>query len=240
MIRDLQLQAHAFNGDSEGGSREDRPAKESSEHSKSIDDARMSTPAELEELGRRIRKLRVDRRMTLKQVEMACGLSATHLSEIERGRTSPTIGALMRISRSLGKRPSFFIEREELADVARVPFGGGLTWTLATGLTAQSLSPGIPGGELFAYRLSFREGESAEWSLPPRETPGDATYLVLRGAVEAQIGDQRLTLAEGDAAQGPLTMSHRLKRSSAGSAEVLAVLTRSLEPPHSEGNLPLS
>ena len=236
MIRDMELQAHPFNGEG----RDERPAKETSDHSKSSDEARMSTPAELEELGRRIRKLRVDRRMTLKQVEMASGLSATHLSEIERGRTSPTIGALMRISRSLGKRPSFFIEREELADVARVPSGGGVTWTLASGVTAQSLSPGIPGGELFAYRLSFREGESAEWTLPSREAQGDATYLVIRGAIEAFIGDQRLALAEGDAAQGPLAVSHRLKCTSAGSAEVLVVLTRSLEPPHTEGNLPLS
>src|SRR5713226_2661032 len=45
------------------------------------DKPRMSTSSELEELGRRIRKLRVERRMTLKQVEEGSGLSATHLSE---------------------------------------------------------------------------------------------------------------------------------------------------------------
>ena len=33
-----------------------------------------------EELGRRMRKLRIERRMTLKQVEQAANLSATHLS----------------------------------------------------------------------------------------------------------------------------------------------------------------
>src|SRR5437879_167172 len=37
----------------------------------------------LAEFGQRIRKLRVERRMTLKQLEEGCGLSATHLSEIE-------------------------------------------------------------------------------------------------------------------------------------------------------------
>ena len=48
------------------------------------------------ELGRRVRALRLQRGMTLKQVESLCGLSATHLSEVERGRTSPTLGALTR------------------------------------------------------------------------------------------------------------------------------------------------
>ena len=62
----------------------------------------------IEELGRRIRKLRIERRMTLKQVEQAAALSATHVSEIERGRTSPTIGALVRIARALQKDTSYY------------------------------------------------------------------------------------------------------------------------------------
>ena len=44
----------------------------------------MTSIVEVEELGRRIRKCRLDSRMTLKAVEQASGLSATHLSEIER------------------------------------------------------------------------------------------------------------------------------------------------------------
>ena len=78
----------------------------------------MSAIVDVEELGRRIRKLRLERRMTLKQVEHSCGLSATHLSEIERGRTSPTIGALVRIARALEKDASFFIESEEREEIA--------------------------------------------------------------------------------------------------------------------------
>jgi transcriptional regulator with XRE-family HTH domain len=62
-------------------------------------------------------KLRSERRLTLKQVESASGLSATHLSEIERGRTSPTIGALLRIARALEKDVSYFIEHEDIYHV---------------------------------------------------------------------------------------------------------------------------
>jgi hypothetical protein len=169
--------------------------------------------------------------MTLKDVENACGLSATHLSEIERGRTSPTIGALMRIARSLGKRPAFFIEREELADTTRVGASDGRTWTVSPGVTAQSLSTGIPGTELFAYRLVFRAGPPSEWELPGGGTPGEALYLVVRGSVEARLGDRCVTLAEGDAVQGSIELTHRLENPSSEVAEVLAVLTRSIETP---------
>lgn len=194
----------------------------------------MSSPADLEELGRRIRQLRIERRMTLKQVETMCGLSATHLSEIERGRTSPTIGALIRIARSLGKPPAFFIEREELADVARVHNDERRSWTASPGVTAQALSPGIPGSELYTYLLVFR-GTPSEWKLAATSIPGYAVYYVARGQVEARLGDLTVPLSEGDAIQGVSDIPHRLKKASGESAEVVAVLTRSIEKSHPAG-----
>lgn len=192
---------------------------------------RMSASADLEELGRRIRKLRIERRMTLKQVETASGLSATHLSEIERGRTSPTIGALIRIARSLGKRPSFFIETVELEEVVTVPTGAGPSWSPFRGVTAHALTPGIPGSELFTYRFDF-EGEGAEWRIDPVGS-GHAIYYVVRGDVEAFLGEDSVTLWAGDAIQGPLELPHRLRLVGTETAEVLAVLTSSLAPAES-------
>ena len=114
-----------------------------------------SSAVELPELGRRMRKLRLEQRMTLKRLQEASTLSATHLSEIERGRTSPTIGALIRIARALGREPSYFIEHEERTDVAHVGHGQGTQSRLSAGITAEVLSPGIPGSEISAYRLRF-------------------------------------------------------------------------------------
>ena len=61
-------------------------------------------------LGRRIRTIRIEKELTLKQIEAMVGISATHVSEIERGRTSPTVGALARIAEALGVRPSHLID----------------------------------------------------------------------------------------------------------------------------------
>ena len=44
------------------------------------------------EMGRRIKMLRIARGMTLKDLEERGGISATHVSEIERGKASPTVG----------------------------------------------------------------------------------------------------------------------------------------------------
>src|SRR6185503_15856285 len=63
-----------------------------------------------EELGRRIKMLRVSCGLTLKDLEERGGISATHVSEIERGKASPTVGALSRIARALGLRPAALLE----------------------------------------------------------------------------------------------------------------------------------
>jgi transcriptional regulator with XRE-family HTH domain len=183
---------------------------------------------EIDELGRRIRKLRLERRMTLKQVELACGLSATHLSEIERGRTSPTIGALVRIARALEKDASYFIEQDERDEIAHLTREKARTFAPSPGVTADLLSPGIPGSRLFPYRLTLEGSGGAEWTLPAQEVEGDALYMVRRGTLKAQFGESRITLSEGDAVQASLSFAHRLSAPTGG-AEVIAVLTRSLE-----------
>ncbi len=73
-----------------------------------------------EDLGNRIRLVRKQRTFTLKDLERVSGFSATHISEIERGKTSPTIGALVKIAKALGKETSYFLEEEQLSEIAVV------------------------------------------------------------------------------------------------------------------------
>ena len=188
----------------------------------------MSSIVEIQELGRRIRKCRLESRMTLKAVEQASGLSATHLSEIERGRTSPTIGALVRIARALRRDASYFIESEERNEVAHQTWDNVQRLERSEGVTAEFLTPGIPGSRLFAYRLLLKPGIGADVKLPQQDLPGDAIYFVRRGSLEADFGDQRLVLATGDAVQATFSVPHVIRAAGEG-AEVIAILTRSIE-----------
>ena len=71
-------------------------------------------------IGERLRECRKRQRLTLKAIENLAGVSATHISEIERGKTSPTIGALSKIAHALGKDITFFVEDEPLADICNL------------------------------------------------------------------------------------------------------------------------
>jgi transcriptional regulator with XRE-family HTH domain len=65
-----------------------------------------------QQLGERIKRFRLERNLTLKDVEVKAKVSATHVSEIERGMTSPTVGALTKIARALGTEPSYFLQND--------------------------------------------------------------------------------------------------------------------------------
>ncbi len=184
---------------------------------------------EIDELGRRIRRLRSERRMTLKQVEVASGLSATHLSEIERGRTSPTIGALVRIARALEKDVSFFIECEERPEVAHHLREQVAGFVAGEGITAEALTPGIPGSSLFTYRVRLEAAPGAELRLAAQDLPGDAVMHVLRGRLAAATGGRERSLGSGDTLHAPLTLAHTLRAEGGAPAEFVLVTTRSLE-----------
>jgi transcriptional regulator with XRE-family HTH domain len=134
-------------------------------------------------------------------VEAASGFSSTHISEIERGRTSPTIGALIRIAQALDKDPSFFVEERELDEVCvtsareRPSAAAGLE-VAGEGMRLQSLTRGILGGRLLAHELVLDPGGRMEFTRLP-ET-GDLSLICVEGSCEAETAEGRMAFAPGD------------------------------------------
>ncbi len=106
------------------------------------------------EIGRRIRAVRRERSLTLRQVAAAAGLSATHISEIERGHTTPTVGALLRVAHALAKEPHFFLETERLPEISliRANEERRVHELRAPRGTSEALTHGIPGNRILATR----------------------------------------------------------------------------------------
>jgi transcriptional regulator with XRE-family HTH domain len=154
-----------------------------------------------EQVGTRIRGVRTSQRKTLKDVEAASGFSSTHISEIERGRTSPTIGALIRIAHALDKDPSYFIEDRELDEVCvttsedRPPVSPGVDFS-GNGMRLDGLTRGILGGRLLVFELILEPLGTAEVKRLP-ET-GDLALYCLSGQCELTANGQSKTFEEGD------------------------------------------
>ncbi|MBN1885987.1 MAG: helix-turn-helix transcriptional regulator [Candidatus Krumholzibacteriota bacterium] len=150
-----------------------------------------------EEIGRRIKKVREEQHLTLKNVEAKAGISATHISEIERGKTSPTIGALIRIADALQKDPAYFIEEQELADVSFIALEDREERELGrTPGKREMLTHSIPSGKINAQLITLTPNENADMDMHVHE--GDEAAVVLSGRINFRVDDKLYELGEGD------------------------------------------
>lgn len=161
-----------------------------------------------ERVGARIRSVRTLQNKTLRDVENASGFSSTHISEIERGRTSPTIGALIRIANALEKDPSYFIEDRELDEVfvtspdARETPDPRQFDVSGHGIEVEALTRGILGGRIQSYELGLDPG--AEGAIRRLVEGADVFVLCLSGVVEMVVEDRPLRLEFGSHVHGLL------------------------------------
>jgi len=157
-----------------------------------------------EELGRRLRVARFERNLTLKQVANRCGMSATHISEVERGKTSPTIGALQRIAGALGEKPSYFVREDVLEPVAMTPSKNRCEYYASSvegiPVSVEIVSKGIPGGYVQLIRKTGQPGQRFD----ARPRMGEMVLLCVHGMLKVTIGEESWVLREGDTVQARL------------------------------------
>lgn len=149
------------------------------------------------ELGKRIKQLRLAQGFTLKDIESKVGVSATHVSEIERGKTSPTVGALAKIATALQVNPSFLVDLPVGDDVSQTRNGdrfrlvgsrNGAQWEVLTGER--------PFAELSLFILDLPADMKEPLAQEPRA--GDKFLYVVEGVLQVELGDEKNVLRTGD------------------------------------------
>jgi transcriptional regulator with XRE-family HTH domain len=171
------------------------------------------------ELGRRVKKVRESRHLTLKKIEAKAGISATHISEIERGKTSPTLGALIRISDALGKDPAYFVEDNDLGDSSVVTVENRVQESLANSAgTFERLTASIPGGRLQGRIVTLNPGKAVQ---AEHEHQGQEAVLVLAGSVGFTVAGNDYILAEGDTISYSAAEAHSFRNASDDAAATL-------------------
>ncbi len=153
------------------------------------------------ELGRRLRLVRLEKGLTLKDVASGSGMSATHISEVERGKTSPTIGALQRIAKALDENVSRFVREESLPLVTLMKSREGPTHyfsdTEGEPCTHEFKSCGIPAGIMQIITRTLDPG--SKHTAPPRV--GEMVLVCTAGMLRITVANKTTVLREGDTLQ---------------------------------------
>jgi transcriptional regulator with XRE-family HTH domain len=177
------------------------------------------------QLGHRLRVARFERNMTLKEVANRCGMSATHISEVERGKTSPTIGALQRIAEALGEKTSYFVQEDQLPRFRLTRAADRCeyytTGADGTPVRIEAVSSGIPAGyaQVFVHRME------PGFVLQGHQRIGEAVVLCAAGTARITAFGESHALREGDTVQFRMDEGFTSENVGDEDAELFIVIT---------------
>ena len=174
------------------------------------------------DVGERLRAIRRLRRLTLRDVAERAGVSESFVSQVERGRASPSVASLQRIAAALGLAVSdLFAENGgdrprvlRRDDRRSIGFGTGRK-VLLTPKPLQHLEVVVaefdPGGS--TGEEAYAHGDSEE------------LFLVVAGRVRIHLGGESYELGPGDCVQYRSSAPHRVVNVGDERAEVLFVVS---------------
>jgi len=174
------------------------------------------------ELGDRVRERRQQVGLSLRDLAERTELTASFLSQVERGVTSPSIDSLRRIAGALDVPVfHFLLEPDKESPVVRSNQRIRLTW---------------PGSQIGFQLLTPKLNRKMEAFLTERE-PGDHTPIarlgeqteefiyVLQGQVEIQLGETTYLLGPGDTIYFDGAVLQRIEPRGDQTARYISVLT---------------
>jgi transcriptional regulator with XRE-family HTH domain len=173
-------------------------------------------------LGGGIRAERLRQNLTLAQLAERAGLSASAVSQIERGVTDPSIGSLRRLASAL-QVPffQFLLERDSPDPVVRKTDRRTITFPNRA-LQYQLLTPTLR-GPFEVLSMDVAPGAASGEEALGHDS--EECMLILAGQVDVEVAGQSYALSSGDSIYIQRNAPHRVVNHGAQTAEVLMVIS---------------
>lgn len=184
-------------------------------------------------IGERLAELRKEHRYSIRKLAEKAGVSASLVSDVERGKVEPSITTLKRLSDALGTTLTFFFsepaeERSRVVRAAeRVVLRGSDNSSEASsdnrkGVRFELASPEHAEGIEAIYG---RYEVGASLGDEPVTHEGEEWGMVLSGRLKVWVGDEIHFLDPGDAIWYPSTTPHRMENVADGPTEYIWIDT---------------
>ncbi|TCO45273.1 helix-turn-helix domain-containing protein [Actinocrispum wychmicini] len=173
-------------------------------------------------LGDRLRELRQQQGLSLRQLAATAGVSPALLSQIENGTADPSLATLRKLAKVFDESianlfadpdaPPVFVSRPGQRSRLSAPQGQ---------IAYDRLTPGRGDLEVLQAELSPGDASSPEpWAHPSTEC-----LIVLAGSVVAEINGERHDLVAGEAVTFDSRLPHRYLNDSDTPARIIIAVT---------------
>ena len=175
------------------------------------------------DVGKKLKSLRREDKLTLKELSCKSGVSTTQISEIERNLTSPTVTTLMKLISALGQETSIFFEKEGSQKVSIVRKNErALIFDQKNQVHIESLTKGIIDSKLKVIITRPKPGQE---NIPQGyEHPGEELIFMIKGRIQITLDGKPYILEEGDSIHFRGEMNHKIKNITDSEVELLAVI----------------
>jgi transcriptional regulator with XRE-family HTH domain len=170
-------------------------------------------------IGRRLAKMRKDKRLTLKHLANETGLATSYISQVEKGEIIPPVAVILQLSRALEIDSSILLkeEKERAGKKSAEDFK-----KRTEAYTYETLTPEAINKHLKAFKV-FIDPKSEHKSVSYQHL-GEEFQYVLKGRIEVMVGESKNILGPGQSLHFNSAIPHKLKNLSSERAELLVVL----------------
>jgi transcriptional regulator with XRE-family HTH domain len=174
-------------------------------------------------IGARVAELRKQHQYSIRSLASLAGVSASLISDVERGKVEPSISTLKRIASALGTTLTYFfsdpsqstgrvvraservalspdMDRQHEGEARRAILASGIRFELASPERAENIEA-IYG----RYEVGASMGDE------PVTHEGEEWGMVLRGRLKVWVGEEIHFLDAGDSIWFPSTIPHRME-----------------------------
>ena len=169
-------------------------------------------------VGKKIRKERLKKKMSLDRVANETGFSIDYLKEIEAGKKIPPVGTLLQLAKALEIDSGFFLREQESSLRSRIR-----AYTKRTENYAYTtLTPGAESKHLKAFKVTIDAMQDHKGVGYQHE--GEEFVYVLSGKIELTVGDHVNVLDIGESLHFNSGIRHQLRNVGKEKAELLIVI----------------
>ncbi|AUH64297.1 helix-turn-helix domain-containing protein [Paracoccus zhejiangensis] len=168
-------------------------------------------------LGRRIRKRRQSLSMTLQDLSTACGVSVSHISQVERDNAVPTLGTLADIAAALDVSLDYFVATPRQSDSVTRAAERPRFSIAESSIVYEQIGAEFPGHELTSFVMNVPPDFRSEVV----QHAGEELIFVLEGEIMLVVDDEQFQLREGDSIHYLGQHPHSWSNPGAGMARLL-------------------
>lgn len=171
-------------------------------------------------VGLQIRRIRVQKGLSLRGLAEQCGMSANAISLIERGENSPTVSSLHLLAIALEVPITDFFFIEAVQSAVYVKKDRGMRYR-NDGVELESLGIGLPNQQLEPFRLTIESG--SETVDDPITHPGHEFVYCLEGEIDYFVDENSFHLEVGDSLLLDASNPHSWRNASQKPATILLI-----------------